>query len=58
MIFSVFHSLVSLTLAFWNTEEADHFARWLDRHIFPVKDFLVSSTMLYLFYYQAAKIMH
>ena len=39
MIFSVFHSLVSLTLAFWNTEDADYFARWLDRHIFPVKDF-------------------
>ncbi len=33
-----------------------YIVRICDRHIIPIKDFLVYSTMLFLFYYQAIKL--
>jgi len=49
MVFSFMHSFIAILVGFVNISQK--FIRTVDRSIIPLKDFLISTTMMYLFYY-------
>ena len=56
MLLSMAHSFFALIVDFFATNaEAQLYFRFVDRNIIPGKDFLISTIMLYLFYYQSSK---
>jgi hypothetical protein len=50
MLITFAHSVIAFIMIF-----VDEDFRWIDRNLIPGKDFLISTAMVYLFYYQAQK---